>query len=87
MTAEHLREWMRVAKGVRRVGFVSMVTLLLSGVYMMAMVWGGVAWIMVTLETHVLLPEIAMALSRPWMTAIERAMTTETGLVSPTLHS
>ena len=85
-TAEHLREWMRVAKGVGRVDMPSMAIVLVSGFYMMATVWGGVAWIIVTLGTLVLLSVIAMALSRPRMIAIERALTEENGPVSPSLY-
>ena len=85
-TAEQVREWMRVPAEMGRVGMIAMVTLLAAGLYMMATVWGGVAWIMVTLGALVLLSVLAVALTRPRMAAIGRALTAETGPVSPTLH-
>jgi hypothetical protein len=85
-TAEQVREWMRVSSGVGRVGMASMLTILVSGFYMMATVWGGVAWITVTLGTLVLLAVIVVALTGRRMAAIGRAMTAENGPVSPTLH-
>jgi hypothetical protein len=85
-TAEHPREWIAVASGVRRVGMASMAMLLISGFYMMAMVWGGVAWIIVALATLVVLTALAVALSGPRMAAIGRAVTAETGPLSLTLQ-
>src|SRR5262249_4757482 len=57
-----------------------------GGCYMRATVWRGGAWISVRLGTLVLLSVIAMALSRPRLSAIERALTTENESVSPSLH-
>jgi hypothetical protein len=82
-TAEHLREWLRVSKGVSRVHMPSMAIVLVSGVTLMATVWGGAAWIIVTLGPLVLLSVIAMALSGPRMAAIERAVTAEHGRCLP----
>jgi len=84
-TGEQVREWMGVAAGMRRLGMISMLTLLVSGFYMMATVWGGVAWIAVTLAALALLIALALALSGPPMAAIARAMTAENGPLSPSL--
>ena len=85
-TAEQVREWMRVSIGVRRVGFASMMTLLVSGFYMMAIAQVGGAWVIVAFWSLVLLSILAVALSFRRMAAIGRAVTAETGPVSPTLH-
>jgi hypothetical protein len=85
-TAEQVREWIRVPADMGRVGLVSMLTLLISGFYMMATDWGGVAWIMVTLGAIVLMILLGIALTGRRMAAIGRAVTEETGPVSPTLH-
>src|SRR5512135_680377 len=51
---DQVRGWMRILKGVRRVGFASMLTTVLTGIYMMLTVWGGVAWVSVSLGALVL---------------------------------
>src|SRR6266511_2443847 len=85
-TAEQVREWMRVASGVSRVGMAAMALILVSGFYMMATVWGGMGWIIVALGTIVLLVVLGAAVSGPRMAAIGRAVSAENGRVSPTLH-
>ena len=48
-TLEQVRAWMGILKSVRKVGFASMLTTVISGVYMMVTVWGRVAWVIVAL--------------------------------------
>jgi len=45
---------------VRRLGTISMVTLLVAGVYMAATSWGGTPWIIVTLLSLLLFPLLGM---------------------------
>ena len=85
-TAEQVREWMSVSIGVSRVGIASMLTILISGFYMMVTVWGMVAWIAMSLGAIVLGIILTLTLTGPQMAAIGRALTTEKGTVSPTLH-
>jgi hypothetical protein len=83
-TTEQVREWMRVPDEMGRMGMISMLTLLAAGFYMMAISWGAVAWIMVTLGAiAVMIPP--MVLTRRRMMAIGRAVGTERGPVSPAL--
>jgi uncharacterized membrane protein YhfC len=63
-----------------------MVMLLAAGFYMMVTVWGGVAWIIVTLGSLVPMSVLAMAVGGRRMAAIERAVTAEHGAISPTLR-
>jgi hypothetical protein len=86
-TFEQVREWMGIANSAQRVGMPSMLLILISGFYMMATAWGGVAWIIVALGTLVLLVVLGLALTGPRMAAIGRAVTGEHGPVSATLHS
>lgn len=86
-TSEQVRAWMRISKSARRLGIASMLTILVSGFYMMATVWGGVAWIIVTLGALVLVIVLSVALTGPRMAAIGRALATEKGPVSKTFHS
>ena len=48
MTPEQVGGWMGILKGVRKFGFASMLTTVITGLYMMVTVWGGEAWIIVT---------------------------------------
>jgi hypothetical protein len=65
-------------------GMISMLTLLAAGFYMMAIAWGAVAWIMVTLGAIVVMIP-AIVLTRRRMMAIGRTVSTERGPVSPAL--
>src|SRR5262249_52318321 len=64
-TAEQIREWLNAAGGFRRVGMISMLTLLLAGIYMMATVWGGIPWLLVALADIVLLMVVMGRISSP----------------------
>ena len=82
---DQVRGWMGILKGVRRVGFASMLTTVLTGVYMMLTVWGGVAWVTVSLGALVLVIALSLVLTGPRMAAIGRALTTAS--TSQTFHS
>jgi hypothetical protein len=83
-TTEQVREWMRVPAEMGRMGMISMLTLLVAGFYMMAISWGAVAWIMVTLGAIVVMIP-AMVLTRRRMMAIGKTASTERGPVSSAL--
>jgi D-alanyl-lipoteichoic acid acyltransferase DltB (MBOAT superfamily) len=78
-TSEQVRASIRIPKSARRVGIASMLTILVTGFYMMATVWGGAAWIIVALGALVLMIVLAAALTGPRMAAIERILTAEHG--------
>jgi hypothetical protein len=84
---EQVREWLHVSTGMGRVGMASMLVILGSGFYMMATVWGGVAWIGVTLGTLVLLAILTVALTRRRMAAIEQAVAGAENGASASLYS
>jgi len=73
-TTEQVRERMRLASGVRGVSGASLATLLVSGLYLTATVWGGVAWIGVALGAMVLMALLGAVLSGPRMAAIGQAV-------------
>lgn len=82
---DQVRSWMGILKGVRRVGFASMLTTVLTGIYMMMTVWGGVAWVTVSIGALVLVIALAQALTALRMTAIGRACMTAS--TPQTFHS
>jgi hypothetical protein len=74
MSAEPVRAWMGILQSTQKVGFVSMLAAVVSGVYMMATAWGGAAWLIVTLASLVLVIALSAALTRPRMAAMGRAL-------------
>jgi hypothetical protein len=85
-TTEQVAMWMRASTGVRRFGMASMITILVTGFSMMAIGRAGGAWIIVAFWSLVVLSVLAVTLSFRRMAAIGRAVTAETGPVSPTLR-
>ncbi len=84
---EQVRAWMGIFKSAYRVGFVSMLTTFLTGIYMMLTEWGAVAWIIVSLGALVLVISLSVALTGPQMAVIGRTLATEKRPVSQTFHS
>lgn len=74
--------WMGILKSVRRVGFASMLTTVLTGIYMMLTVWGGAAWVTVSLGALVLVIALSLVLTGPRMAPIGRALMMEKGPLS-----
>ncbi len=83
---QQVRGWMMSLKSVRKVGFVSMLTTVVTGIYMV-MVWGGEPWIIVTVGSLILVIALAQAITAPRMMAIGRALATEKAPLSQTFYS
>jgi hypothetical protein len=83
---DQVRAWMSILKNVRKVGFVSMLTTVVTGVYLMLTAWGGQAWILVTLGSLVLLIGLAQAVTAPRMAAIGQALVMGKGSLSTTFN-
>ena len=87
MTPEQVRGWMGILKSVRKVGFASMLTTVITGIYMMLTVWGGVPWVIVSLGALVLVIVLSVVLTGPRMAAIGRTLATEKVPLSQTFHN
>lgn len=87
MALEQVRAGMRILKNVRKVGFASMLTTVITGIYMMVTVWGALAWLFVTLGSLVLVIALAQAITAPRMAAIGQALASEKGALSNTFHN
>jgi len=87
MTLEQARAGMAILRNVRKVGFVSMLTTVITGIYMMVTVWGGVAWLFVTLGSLVVVIALAQTITAPKMAAVGQSLTTEGGAFLETFHS
>jgi hypothetical protein len=84
---EQVRPWMGVLKSTRKVGFASMLTTVISGLYMMATAWGAVPWLIATVGALVLVIVLSLVLTGPRMVAIGQDLATEKGLLSQAFHS
>ena len=86
-TPQQVGGWMRILKGVRKFGFASMLTTVITGIYMMLTVWGSMAWVIVSLGALVLVIVLSVALTGPRMAVIGQALAMEKVLLSQTFHS
>ena len=87
MLPEEVRAILGMLKRTDRLGFVSMLTTVITGIYMLLTVWGYVAWILVVLGALVLEIVLFVVLSRPRMAAMEQALATEKRSVSQTFQT
>jgi hypothetical protein len=76
-----------VIKRTNRLGFVSILTTVGTGIYMMLTVWHGVPWILVVLGALILEIVVFVVLSGPRMAAIEQALDMGERPVSKTFHT
>ncbi len=83
---EQVRSWMGIFKSSRKLGFISMLTTVITGLFMMVTDWGGVAWIFVSIGALVLMIGFSAALTGPRMADIWRALTVEKGTLSKTFY-
>jgi hypothetical protein len=84
---EEMRAILRVVKSTTRLGFISMFSTVITGIYMVLAAVGWVPWILVVIGALILAMIVARILTLPRMTAMGRALASEKGLVSPTFHN
>ncbi len=87
MTLAQVRAWMGILKEVRKFGFASMATTVITGIYLMLRVWGVKPWLIVTLGSLVLVIALAQVFTAPRMAAIGQALFKEKEPFSSTFHS
>jgi len=78
---------MRLIKIATKVGFISMLTTVLTGIYMMTKIWGPLPWIVVTMGSLVLVIGLSLALTRPRLAAIGRVLAAQKGPVLQTVKN
>jgi hypothetical protein len=79
-------EWMRIARGIQRLGGGSMAAILVSGFYMMAVAHLDAAWLVVAFGALIMLGLLGAGVTGRRMAAIQRFIGTETETISPSLH-
>jgi hypothetical protein len=82
-----VRAWVRISKSTQKLGIASMVTVLASGLYMMAVVWGSAGWLIVTLGALSLGVALSLALTGPRMAALAHALAGERGAAPQVLRT
>jgi hypothetical protein len=87
MTLDQVRTWMGMLKSVRKVGFASMLTTVITGIFMMVRVWGSQPWLVVTIGALILVIVLTMALTGPRMAAVGQGLAKEKGQLSQNFHS
>jgi hypothetical protein len=83
---EEARAILRMVKGADRLGFISMLTTVITGIYMVLTYGGWPAWILVVLGSLVLAIVLSVRLTKPRIAAMEKALATAKGSVSQTFH-
>src|SRR5512138_2617947 len=83
---EEARAILGAVKSADRLGVVSILTTVATGIYMLLTSWGWVPWILVVLGALVLEIVLFVVLAKPRMAAIEQALATEKGSVSQTFQ-
>jgi hypothetical protein len=73
ISPEQVRAWMGILKSTNKVGFISMLTTVITGFYMLLIVWGWVAWILVTIGALVLMIAISRVVTVPRLKALGQA--------------
>jgi hypothetical protein len=83
VTAKEVGVWIGISNSALRLGIISMLTILASGIYMMATAWGGVGWIITALAALILVFLLSVGLTRPRMAALRRSLATAKGSLPP----
>jgi hypothetical protein len=81
-TAEQVGEYMNLSGSLQRVGMISMLTLVAAGIYMMAIAWGWIAWLIISFAAIILMMVLMRVISIPRMRGIQKAVSTEKGALS-----
>jgi hypothetical protein len=74
-------------KSTSRLGIISILTTVVTGIYMMLTVWRTVPWILVVLGAFILETVLFVVLTEPRIKAIGQALTKERGSLSPPFHN
>jgi hypothetical protein len=86
-TVAEVGEWFKVTGRLRGIAGISMLMILIAGFYMTFAAWAGAMWISVAFGTMILQGVLAGVLTTPRMRAIQKAIATESGAITPALYS
>lgn len=84
---QEIRAILNVVQSTTRFGFASMLSTVITGIYMALAAVGWVPWLLVVIGALVLVIILTRVLTAPRMAAIGHALATENGSVSQTFHN
>ncbi len=87
LVPEQVRSWMGILSSTRRMGFASMGTTVITGIYMMLTDTGLVPWLVVSIGALILVILLAVMLTGPRMMAVGQAMAMGKGTLTSTFYS
>jgi len=87
LVPEQVRAWMGILKSARGMGFASMLTTVITGIYMILTDTGLVPWIYVSILALVMVILLSVVLTGPRMVAIGQALATGKGTLSSSFRS
>jgi hypothetical protein len=82
-----IRAILKIIQSTTRFGFTSMLSTVITGIYMVLAAVGWVPWLLVVIGALVLLIVLTRVLTAPRMAVIGQALALENGPVSLTLHN
>src|SRR5215208_6302563 len=84
---DEMRSFLRVIKSMNQFGFISMMSTVLTGIYMVLTAVGWIPWILVVVGALIFVIVLTRVLTMPRTTAIGRAFATEKGSVSQSFRN
>jgi len=86
MLREEAEPILGIIKSTNRLGAISMLTIIVTGIYMVLTVWRTAPWILVVLGALVLEIVLFVVLTEPRLKSIGQALAKERGALSPSFH-
>lgn len=84
-TVEELGKWFKSSSPMRGMGGISMIVILIAGIYMAAVAWGGAQWINVAFIALIIMGAIGGVVNGMRMRAIRKGMVGQSGPISTDL--
>jgi hypothetical protein len=84
---QQIRAILDLVNSTTRFGFISMLSTIITGIYMVLAAVGWVPWLLVVIGAFVLVIVLTRALTAPRMAAIARTLATEKEPISQTFHN
>jgi hypothetical protein len=84
-TVEELGKWFKSSGPMRGIGGISMLIILVAGIYMAIVAWGGAQWISVAFISMIVMAGIGGVINSMRMRAIRKGMEGQSGPISTDL--
>lgn len=85
--ADEIRAFLNVVQSTTRFGFISMLSTVITGIYMVLSAVGWTPWLLVVIGALVLVIVLTRALTAPRMAVVGQAFAMEKGSISQSFHN